>query len=123
MVGETFVLACRNLARHSRRTAVCIGAIAFGVIALVLAGGFAQWMIWMEQESTIHSRLGHLQIVKRGFYQHGVADPHAYLFGDQLVDTQRILALPHVRSVTPRVAFSGLISRGDTTVRDRKSVV
>ncbi len=116
MVGETFVLACRNLARHSRRTAVCIGAIAFGVIALVLAGGFAQWMIWMEQESTIHSRLGHLQIVKRGFYQHGVADPHAYLFGDQLVDTQRILALPHVRSVTPRVAFSGLISRGDTTV-------
>ncbi|WP_301103394.1 FtsX-like permease family protein [Propionivibrio sp.] len=116
MITSTFALACRNLARHTRRTAVCIGAIGFGVVALILAGGFAEWMIWMERESTIHSRLGHLQIVKHGYYEHGVADPHAYLFGDQVVDTQRIIALPHVKTVTPRLAFSGLISRGDTTL-------
>lgn len=116
MIGQTVVLACRNLARHRRRTAVCIAAIGFGVVALVLAGGFAEWMIWMERESTIHSRLGHLQIVKRGYYEHGVADPHAYLFSEQLIDMQRITALPHIRTVTPRLAFSGLVSRGDTTV-------
>ena len=77
MIGQTFALAFRNLARHRRRTGVCVGAIGFGVVALVLAGGFAEWMIWMERESTIHSRLGHLQIVKRGYYEHGVADPYA----------------------------------------------
>lgn len=116
MIGQTFALAFRNLARHRRRTGVCVGAIGFGVVALVLAGGFAEWMIWMERESTIHSRLGHLQIVKRGYYEHGVADPYAYLIGEQAVDTKKIMALPHVKTVTPRLAFSGLVSRGDTTI-------
>lgn len=116
MIGQTFALAFRNLARHRRRSGVCIGAIGFGVVALILAGGFAEWMIWMERESTIHSRLGHLQIVKRGYYEQGVADPYAYLFGEQVVDLQQISELPQVRTVTPRLAFSGLISRGETTV-------
>ncbi len=93
-----------------------VSAIGFGVIAMVLAGGFAEWMIWMERESTIHSRLGHLQIVKRGYYERGLSDPYAYLIRDQVVDTKRIMALPGVRTVTPRLAFSGLVSHGETTV-------
>lgn len=32
--------AWRNLARHRRRSAVALAAVAFGVVALILAGGF-----------------------------------------------------------------------------------
>ncbi|HMM75074.1 MAG TPA: FtsX-like permease family protein [Gammaproteobacteria bacterium] len=115
-MGQTFSLALRNLTRHRRRTALGIGAIGFGVIALVLAGGFAEWMKWAERESTIHSRLGHIQIVRSGYYENGVADPYAYLIPDAAVNTARLKGLPHVKTVTPRLAFSGLVSKGETTV-------
>jgi len=115
-LGETFALALRNLSRHRRRTALGIGAIGFGVVALVLAGGFAEWMQWAERESTIHSRLGHLQIVRSGYYENGVADPYAYLIPEAAVNTKRLTQLPHVKTVTPRLAYSGLISKGETTV-------
>ena len=114
--GQTFNLALRNLLRHRRRSALAMGAIGFGVIALVLAGGFAEWMVWKERESTIHSRLGHIQLVRKGFFEKGVADPHAYLIGDNMVDTKRLAQLPHIKIVTPRLNFSGLISKGDTTI-------
>lgn len=116
MPVQVFALALRNLSRHRRRTAVCVGAIAFGVIALVIAGGFAEWMIWAERESTIHSRLGHLQIVRHGYYRHGIADPYAFLIVDRDVDLRRIASIPHVTTITPRLAFSGLISKAETTV-------
>lgn len=116
LLGQTFSLAFRNLTRHRRRTALGIGAIGFGVIALVLAGGFAEWMKWAERESTIHSRLGHIQIVRSGYYENGVADPYAYLIPDAAVNTARLQDLPHVKTVTPRLAFSGLASKGETTV-------
>jgi len=116
LLGQTASLALRNLSRHRRRTALGIGAIGFGVVALVLAGGFAEWMQWAERESTIHSRLGHIQIVKKGYYENGVADPYQYLIPDAAVNTKRLSMLPHVKTVTPRLAFSGLISKGETTV-------
>lgn len=116
VLGQTFSLALRNLSRHRRRTALGIGAIGFGVIALVLAGGFAEWMKWAERESTIHSRLGHIQIVRSGYYENGVADPYAYLIPEAAVNTARLESLPHVKTVTPRLAYSGLVSKGETTV-------
>jgi len=116
LLGQTFSLALRNLTRHRRRTALGVGAIGFGVVALVLAGGFAEWMKWAERESTIHSRLGHIQIVRSGYYENGVADPYAYLIPDAAVNTARLQGLPHVKTVTPRLAYSGLVSKGETTV-------
>lgn len=116
LLGQTFALALRNLARHRRRTALGVGAIGFGVIALVLAGGFAEWMKWAERESTIRSRLGHIQIVRDGYFDSGIADPHGYLIPESAINTARLRQLPHVETVTPRLAFSGLVSHGETTV-------
>ena len=116
MIGQTLALACRNLSRHVRRTAINVAAIAFGVVAMVLAGGFGEWMVWMERESTIHSRLGHLQIVRRGYHDRGAGDPYAYLIGSDTVDIKTIASLAHVRAIAPRLVFSGLISKGETTI-------
>ena len=116
LLGQTFTLALRNLTRHARRTALGLGTIGFGVIALLLAGGFAEWMMWMERESTIHSRLGHIQIVKDGYFKSGVADPYNYLIDDGELDLSKIEALGDVKALTPRIAFSGLISKDETTI-------
>ncbi|MEJ2646624.1 MAG: ABC transporter permease, partial [Gammaproteobacteria bacterium] len=57
-------LPLRNLARQRARTAIAVSAISFGVIALLLAGGFIQWIFWAMRESTIASQLGHIQVMK-----------------------------------------------------------
>ncbi len=116
VLGQTFTLALRNLTRHARRTALGLGTIGLGVIALLLAGGFAEWMMWMERESTIHSRLGHIQIVKEGYFESGVADPYNYLIDAGQFDTTQNENLPDVKALTPRIAFSGLISKDETSI-------
>lgn len=115
-LGETFSLALLNLSRHRRRTALGLSAIAIGITALVVAGGFAEWMIWIQRESTIHSRLGHVQIVKKDYFRKGIAEPHAFLIESDEINVDVLRTLPGVKEATPRLQFSGLISLGDTTV-------
>lgn len=116
LLGQTLSLASRNLARHRRRTALGLGAIGFGVVALMLAGGFAEWMQWAEREATIYAKLGHIQIVKKGYYERGVADPYAFLIEESSIPLEEVRQVPHVKVVTPRLVFSGLLSKGETTV-------
>lgn len=65
---------------------------------------------------TIHSQLGHLQVVRPGYFEKGIADPYAYLLADKLPERQLIGEMPGVVSIAPRLALSGLISHGDTTI-------
>lgn len=109
-------LAFRNLVRQRRRTAIAVAAIAFGIVALVLAGGFIEWIFWAMREGTIQSRLGHIQIVRPGYFSSGLADPYAYLLPDDPAQRAAIAAIPGVRVVTPRLSFSGLVSHGESTV-------
>ena len=113
---DNVVLATRNLMRHRRRTALGLSAIGFGVIALILAGGFIEWNNWALRESTIQSQLGHIQVVRPGYFEEGTANPFAYLLPEQSAELTAIEAMPHVSAVAPRLAFSGLISHGETTI-------
>jgi putative ABC transport system permease protein len=110
------VLALRNLFRHRKRTAIALAAIGFGVIALLLAGGFIDWIFWGMREGAIQSRFGHIQITRPGYFTTGSADPFAYLLPDQLNEEEMIGLRPEVRIITPRLAFNGLISHGDVTI-------
>ena len=116
LLGQTGVLALRNILRHRRRAALGLGAIASGIAALLLAAGFSEWMIWIGREAAIHSRLGHLQIVKRGYHAEGIADPRAFLLPSNTLDNAKLEKLPHVRTIGQRANFNGLVSRGDTTL-------
>src|SRR5688572_29074605 len=69
-----FFLAFRNSVRHGRRTAIAVGAVAFGIAALIVASGFVEWMLLTFREEAIQSRLGHLQIVRPGYHTGGSAD-------------------------------------------------
>jgi putative ABC transport system permease protein len=111
-----FRIAYRNLLRNRRRTAVALLTVAGGCITYLLAGGFIDWIFWQMREATIHSQLGHLQVVRPGYFDKGVADPYAYLL-TQDTNVQKALSesiKPVV--ITPRLSFSGLISFNDTTI-------
>jgi putative ABC transport system permease protein len=109
-------LAFRNLSRHRGRSAMALSAISFGVIAMLLAGGFVEWIFWGMREGAIHSRLGHIQITRPGYFEGGSADPFSFLLPDQQEAPDFVSELPGVQVSTPRLALSGLISHGDVTI-------
>lgn len=109
-------IAVRNLARNRRRALIALLTVAAGVIAMILADGFIQWIYWAMREATIQSQLGHIQIVRPGYHQAGVAAPYDYLLPDRSPVRDAVEATPGVSLVAPRMAVTGLISHGDTTV-------
>src|SRR6185369_5499616 len=116
MFSTSFLLALRNLARNRNRTLVAMLTVAGGVTAFLLAGGFINWVFHDMREATIHSQLGHIQIVRPGYFEKGIADPYSYLLPGKSQEEEKLRGTPGVASLTPRLAFSGLASFGDVTV-------
>ena len=52
-----------------------IAAVAFGVISLIIAGGFIEWIFWAAREGAIQSGLGHLHVTRAGYLENGQSDP------------------------------------------------
>ena len=109
-------LAIRNLLRNKNRSAVAVLTVAGGVVAFLLAGGFITWLLQDGREATIHSQLGHAQIVRPGYFERGIAEPYAFLLPAAAEELDALKRSPGVVSVTPRLSFSGLVSHGDTTL-------
>ena len=68
-------LALRSVFRQKVRTLMTLAAIAFGVVGLVLSGGFVQDVFIQLGEALIHSQSGHLQITRAGFFEPRIAHP------------------------------------------------
>jgi putative ABC transport system permease protein len=114
---NTIILAFRNLTRHKRRSRLSIGAVAFGIAALILASGFIEWIFYDFRETTIKSQLGHLQIVRPNYFEVGKADPYAFLLPKNLPKfVEQRSDLYQVTVAVPRLGFSGLISHGEATL-------
>lgn len=109
-------LALRNVLRQRRRSAVSSIAIAFGVIAMLLAGGFIEWIFWAIREGTAVTQLGHIQVTKPGYHRDAQADPFAYLLPDTVPGLDTLERAPDVRAIAPRLNLNGLISHGDNTL-------
>lgn len=110
------LIAARNLTRNPRRTLTALLTIAAGAICLILADGFIQWIFWAMREGTIQSQLGHIQVIRPGYLSAGVADPYAYLLPENSSERRAIESMPGINVVAPRLAVTGLISHGETTV-------
>ncbi len=113
---DDILIAARNLIRNRRRALIALLTVAAGVISMVLADGFAQWIFWAMREGTIQSQLGHIQVVRPGYLKAGAADPFAFILPDTLPQRDAIAKLPGVKLVAPRLTVNGLISHGETTV-------
>jgi len=107
-------LALRNLLRQKSRTAITALAICSGVIALILTGGFVQDIFTQLGEASIHSRSGHLQIFRQGFYEAGSRSPEKYLIDNPEALRHAIQQHPEVADVLARIQFAGLLNNGRT---------
>ncbi|WP_291995344.1 ABC transporter permease [Candidatus Accumulibacter sp. ACC003] len=107
-------LALRNLFRNRVRTLMTLASIVFGVVGLILSGGFVQDVYFQLGEALIHSQSGHLQVSRAGFHAKGTRSPESYLI-DDLEKPRRLLAQQAgVVDVMARISFSGLLSNGRT---------
>ncbi|VAV85717.1 LolE-like permease protein [hydrothermal vent metagenome] len=109
-------LAFKNIFRNRVRSAITLGAIAFGCVSLIIMGGFIEDSFIQLRESYIRSFLGHMQVHKKGFYEKGTATPYDYMISDHENVIRKIKEISGVTQVTPRLDFSGLLSTGDTTI-------
>lgn len=111
-----YLIAFRNITRQYRRSLFGIIAVTFGVVALVLAAGFIDWIFWAMREGTITSGMGHIQIMRPGYLDGGRADPLHYLMPQVSPQGEAIGRFPTVRAMAPRLAFNGLLSHGEATI-------
>lgn len=109
-------LAARDLSRNHARTLISLSAIAFGVAALLLAGGFIEWIFWAMREDAIRTGTGHVQISRPGFREAGFADPNGFLLPESDAELAVVRNAPYVQVVGERLILSGLVSRGETTI-------
>jgi putative ABC transport system permease protein len=107
-------IALRNLSRQRRRSLVAISSVAAGILALVVASGFMEWMFLDFREAMIHSQYSHLQITRPAFHEEGHAEPARYLMDQDVIIRAAAAALP-MRTLTPRINLTGLVSKGETT--------
>jgi len=112
-------LAFRNLLGRKLRTAMTFGAVCFGVMSLVLSGGFIADMFIQLREAVIHSQFGHIQVNAKGFFESGARAPDRFLLNDADPLRAKIVAVPGVIDVMARVSFSGLLNSG----RSDRSIV
>jgi putative ABC transport system permease protein len=109
-------LAARNIGRQRRRSLIAISAVAFGVTALILATGFIEHIFLIFREATIRTQLGHLQIVKPGYHDAGKANPSAFMLPDVIPQLDEANESNRIKTIAPRLSFSGLISHGPSTI-------
>lgn len=108
--------ALRNILRQRRRSTVALIAIGFGVVAMMLAAGYIEWIYWANREGLAVNQLGHIQITKPGYHEEGQADPPAFLLPADAPVPEVLARTPGVQAVAARIAFNGLISHGENTL-------
>jgi putative ABC transport system permease protein len=105
-------LALRNIFRHKLRTALTLTAIATGVAALILSGGFVQDMFYQLAEATVHFHTGHLQIHRTNYHERGSREPEKFMIENSAEVRAAAEASPETVGVMERIYFSGLINNG-----------
>jgi putative ABC transport system permease protein len=109
------VLALRNVLRNRRRSLITVAAVATGLAAVGLFGGYiANVYSSLELQAVAGERLGHLTIYKKDMLTLGKLKPKQYMFNaseGKRVE-QALADLPFVKLVSPRLSISGIVSNG-----------
>jgi len=109
-------LAWRNLLRQRVRTATAFAAVAFGVVALILSGGFIHDLYFQLGESLIRSQSGHLQVAQPAYFAEGSRAPEKHRIASVQAVKDRLSRIDGVTHGMARLNFSGLLNNGRVDV-------
>lgn len=107
-----FKLALRNIIRQKTHTTMTLAAIVFGVVGIILAGGWVNDVYVQLGEALIHSQSGHIQVYKSGYYAAGSRSPEKFLLDQPDTIKTKVSSINGVRNVMARLNFSGLLNNG-----------
>jgi len=107
-------MAARNLLRHRRRSGMALASVAFGVVALILTGGFVRDVFVQLGEAIIRSQTGHIQISRAGFAERGARAPEKFLIESTPDLRGPLQQRGDVEAAMARLGFSGLLNNGKT---------
>lgn len=116
MNAQIVRLGVLNVLRRRGRSLTALAAIAFGVVALLIAGGFVEWILSEMRELSIRTWYGHVQIAREGYWEKGSADPEKYLVNGTPAVIEQLRNDPRVLTVAPRIRFAALASHDETTL-------
>src|SRR5215831_17955987 len=111
-------MAARNIRKNSRRSLFTALALALGFASICIFSGYIHNVYIGLSEQAVHGEgLGHLTLVKKGYFENGTVDARKYLLKkDDIARVGAILSTDEgVRLWTPRLAVDGLISNGRTS--------
>ncbi len=111
-----FNLALRNVVRQRRRSTIAVGAVAFGITALILANGFIEWIFLDFGNPQSNRNWVICKSSRPGYHDAGKADPYAFLLPDAIPELEPPNEPEQIKAVAPRLSFSGLISHGESTL-------
>lgn len=108
-----FSLAARNLWRNRRRTLIALAALVVGTFMVVLLEGFRNGLVDLITDGMVKAQTGAFQIHRRGYMEAIEASPLKLSIEDTPALRARILGVPGVADLAPRISFSGIASAGE----------
>jgi putative ABC transport system permease protein len=107
--------AVQNTLRNRRRSLVTVSIAALGSAGILLAGGFALYTYESLAEAAARDS-GHLVLGQPAQFTRDEETPLQHGLDNATELRNQLLADPAVRSVLPKIEFSGLISNGDKSI-------
>jgi putative ABC transport system permease protein len=111
-----FKIGLRSLIKNKRRSVLTLLTIVIGMTALITANGFFNRSLWGLRESIINGGIGHFQIYKKGFLEHGEENSFQYRFTNYNEIQKELLKVKGIKLIAPRLKFQGIISSADKSV-------
>jgi len=104
-------IAARNILRNRRRSLMTGSAVAAGALAMLLFGGFANY-IFAGLETNNVQRIGHLTVFRSGYFLFGAGNPAAYGIDNyrQVIDLFKHdpVVGPMIQVITPTQSLVGI---------------
>ena len=105
-------LALRNVLRARARSALTIAALWFGVMMSLLLSALVMGVGESLVSETIEGSVGALQVHREGYFEKRDRQPLKYNLEQRPELEATLRTTPHVKAVTPRLTFSGLLTNG-----------
>lgn len=108
-----FKMAYRNLGRHRRRSALSGLALAMGTSLLMFIAAFFEGEVRSSMETTLRLNSGHIQVRDADYDPDKLSVAWEYLIENPDQISAQIEALDQVKTATPRLMASGIVSVRD----------